>query len=219
MRTATLGWCGRAAAVALLFSCVCAAQPAAPVERPAVKIGDRWTYRRFDYDANQPRGSYELRVVLVERGLILVVGTQKGKEGESDTTFTADWNAVTTSGRVFNPHTGWFRFPLQVGATYGAKFDVMFPKKEGAEARNERTVKVVGWEEVVVPAGRFRALKIVAEGTFQRLDNPSAFGTSRNVIWYVPEIRRWAKFTLENRPKGRGKGEHSGEELVEYHLQ
>ena len=30
--------------------------------------------------------------------------------------------------------------------------------------RHERTIKVIGWEEVVVPAGRFRALRIEAEG-------------------------------------------------------
>jgi len=193
---------------------------AAQVPRPEVKVGDRWTYQRMDYDAGKPRGRYEMQVVFAERGVIQVVSTSKGKEGEVDTTFTSDWNAVTVPGRVFNPHTGWFRFPLQVGATYSAAFEVIMPKK-AANSRNERQVKVVGWEEVVVPAGRFRALKVISEGHYQRIDNTFASGTSRNVIWYVPEIKRWAKITLENRPIGRrgGPGEHSGEELVDYKVQ
>jgi hypothetical protein len=208
------------AAVVLLVPLACAAQREAPVPAPEVKVGDTWTYQRMDYDANQRRNRYEMRVVFAERGVIQVVSTQRNKEGEVDTTYTSEWNAVTIPGRVFNPHTGWFKFPLQVGATYNAAFDVTLLKKNIAESRNERQVKVVGWEDVVVPAGRFRALKVVSEGHFQRLDNTFMKGTSRNVIWYVPEIRRWAKITLENRPTGtQGHGEHTGEELVGYKLQ
>lgn len=213
----------RAAAAALLFSGTCAAQPGAPIPRPEVKVGDRWTYQRMDYDANQARGRYEMHVVFADRGVIQVVSTQRGKDEEIDTTYTAEWNAVTVPGRVFNPHTGWFRFPLRIGDTYPAAFETILPKK-GASARNERKVTVVGWEDVVVPAGKFRALKVVSDGRFERLDKGSASGTSRNVIWYVPQIKRWAKITLENRPaggmrKGKGRGEYSGEELVDYKVQ
>lgn len=191
----------------------------AQVPRPDVKVGDSWTYRRMDYDAGQPRGLYVMRVVFAARGVIQVVSAYGRKEGEVDTTYTEDWNAVTTVGRVFNPHTGWFKFPLQVGDTYKAAFEVIVPKKE-ASSRQERDVKVVGWEEVDVPAGKFRALKIVSEGHFQRIDNTHLGGTSRNVIWYVPEVKRWVKITLENRPTtGRGKGEFTGEELVGYKVQ
>lgn len=202
----------------LIWPALCAAQADAPVARPDVKVGDRWTYQRMDYETNRARGKYEMRVVFAERGVIQVVSTQRGKEGEVDTTYTSEWNAVTIPGRVFNPHTGWFRFPLRVGATYNVAFEVILPKK-GANSRNERQVRVVGWEEVVVPAGKFRALKVISEGHYQRLDNTFLSGTSRNVISYVPEIRRWAKITRENRPMGRGMGEHSGEELLDYRLQ
>ena len=207
-----------AAALSLGIPVFCGAQTQGDVARPEVKVGDRWTYQRFDYDANQPRGRYEMRVVFAERGVIQVV-MQRGQE-EIDTAYTSEWNAMSIPGRLLNPHTGWFKFPLQVGATHDAAFDVVLLKKQVAESKNQRRVKVVGWEDVVVPAGKFRALKIVSEGNFQRVDNTSMSGTSRNVIWYVPEVRRWAKITFENRPKWtKGQGEYSGEELVEYKLQ
>jgi hypothetical protein len=203
------------AALLLLFPVAAGAQ----VPRPDVKVGDGWTYRRMDYDAGKPRGLYSMRVVFAERGVIQVVSLYGQKEGEVDTTYTADWNAVTVPGRVFNPHTGWFKFPLQVGDKYKASFEAIMPKKE-ASSRNEREVTVVGWEEITVPAGTFRALKIVSDGRFQRIDNTYISGTSRNVIWYVPEVKRWVKITLENRPTGgRGAGEFSGEELVGYKVQ
>ena len=55
----------------------------------------------------------------------------------------------------------------------------------------------VGWEELRVPAGKFRAVKIETQGTWQRLDL-NLEGTARFVIWYVPELRRWAKFMYED---------------------
>ena len=202
------------AAVLVLLPLAAAAQ----VPRPDVKVGDTWIYRRMDYDANRPRGIYTMRVVFAQRGVIQVV-SRSGMSEEVDTTYTADWNAVTVPGRVFNPHTGWFKFPLHAGATYKASYEAILPQR-GIHSRNEREVKVVGWEEIVVPAGKFRALKILSDGHYQRMDNSFASGRSRNVIWYVPEIKRWAKITLESRPvAGGGAGEHFGEELLSYDLQ
>ena len=196
---------------------VARAQGDAPVPRPEVKVGDRWSYQRVDYDSGRVFGRYTMEVAFAERGVIHVVTTRAKKLEERDNTFTSDWNAVATDGRVFNPHTGLLRFPLRVGDSYRTQFEAAILKKSG-RASNDRQVKVVGWEEVEVPAGKFRALKIVAEGSFQRLDNASS-GTSRNVIWYVPEVRRWVKMVGENRPIGRGgRGEHTGEELLDYEL-
>jgi len=207
-------------AALFVFGAACHAQSSAPIARPEVKVGDRWTYQRMDYGANQARGRYEMQVVFADRGVIQVVSTQKFKEEEIDTTYTADWNAVSTASRVFYPHTDWLRFPLRIGATYRTGYDTVVAKK-GWKTRNEREVTVVGWEEVTVLAGKFRALKIVSDGRFERLDKALS-GTSRNVMWYVPEIKRWAKVTLENRPargQGKGRGEYTGEELVDYKLQ
>jgi hypothetical protein len=66
-----------------------------------------------------------------------------------------------------------------------------------ARTRAEGVVRVLGWEEVSVPAGKLRALKVEAKGSFQRLDT-SFRGWQRTVIWYSPEVKRWAKFTFES---------------------
>jgi hypothetical protein len=206
-----------ALAALLALPALCAAQADAPVPRPEVKVGDRWSYQRVDYDTGRVFGKYVLEVAFAGRGVIHVVKTRARKLEEGDNTFTADWNAVSTDGRVFNPHSGLLRFPLRIGDSYSTTFDAAILKKQGS-ARNERQVKVIGWEEVTVPAGKFRALKIVAEGHFQRLDTRSS-GNARNVIWYVPEVRRWVKMVGESRPLGRGgAGEHTGEELLDYKL-
>ena len=210
----------RAALAALFcFLAPALAQEHAPVVAPEVKAGDRWTYQRMDYESGRPAGGrYEMRVEFAGRGVIQVVSIEAGREGEIDTTFTSEWNAVSAAGRVFNPHTGWLKFPLRAGATHEASFDVIMPHK-GSNTRNERKVTVAGWEDIVVPAGKFRALKVISEGRYQGIGNTFASGMSRNVIWYVPEVKRWVKLTREIRPAGRGMGEHAGEELVEFKLQ
>ncbi len=62
-------------------------------------------------------------------------------------------------------------------------------------------MKVVGWEDVTVPAGTFRAVRI--EGT-TLLPHVSASGRllqprqSQLTIWYVPEVNREVKRIYDN---------------------
>ena len=69
MRTSHLGWRGRAAAAALLFSGVCVAQD---VVKPEVKVDERWVYRRTDPRAKPPSIVYELRASFVDPALEIV---------------------------------------------------------------------------------------------------------------------------------------------------
>ena len=118
--------------------------------------------------------------------------------------WTSDWNSVQSvlGEGVINPDTGFFKFPLQIGDSYNTSFEIAFPQRGSVRIRREYTVKVVGWEEVLVPAGRFRALRLEAEGTYQRLDAPGR-GRLRSAFWYAPEAKRWVKNILEvHGPKG-----------------
>ncbi len=55
---------------------------------------------------------------------------------------------------------------------------------------------MTGWEEVIVPAGTYRALKLEGYGPYVRLDQPGS-GWSRFGYWYVPEVKRFVKQTWE----------------------
>jgi len=109
------------------------------------------------------------------------------------------------------------KFPLSVGATYDVAYEMALPKQGAWRVRHERKVRVIGWEDVIVPAGKFRALKIEAAGSFQRLET-SVAGPARNVIWYVPQVKRWVKWMYED---GTNYGPYNkyGEELVEFTVQ
>jgi hypothetical protein len=213
-------------ALSLALPVPCVAQADAPVAKPEVKIGDRWTYRRMDYAKNTPGESYELVVTFAGPRAIQAVVTGPGAR-ESDVTYTPEWNDVVSHSGVVNVREkGELQFPLHVGATYRLVWELENPQFNAGSGRHERTVKVVGWEEISVPAGRFRALKIVSEGTHRAFLTYSMTppGSVKDTFWYVPAVKRWVKHLQESATPNlgsRGAFEYrtTGEELVGFKVQ
>lgn len=191
------------------------AQEAVP--RPEVKPGDRWTYRKIDLWNNKQIGRPNLTVAFANKDVINVV--QKRGQDEIDVSYTSEWNLVNDfNSGVYNPHTGLLRFPLQVGASYPTRFEVTRRRQGAFRTRIEATMKVVRWEDVTVPAGKFRALKVEGNGSYQRQDTFSS-GQIRYAIWYAPAVKRWVKFTVENTDSRGQPFTRETDELVEYKLQ
>jgi hypothetical protein len=189
------------------------AQTGAPVERPAVKVDDRWIYRRMDHRFEPPVLLYELRVSFIDARAIHTVLSRQGKPADSDATFTPEWNGVVSVDEgVVEIKAGLLQFPLAPGRAYDATWEMRRPRMGKFHVRHERAVKVVGWEAIEVPAGKFTALKVVAEGRWLRLDRKNS-NWARNTVWYVPEVKRWVK-TLYEDAQGM-----VGEELVFYVVQ
>ena len=184
----------RAAVAALFYFCASGAVGAQDVVRPQVKVDDRWVYRHIDRRFKPPAYVYELRVTFVDsRAIHAVVERQGGKREADDATWTADWSGVVgVDEGVMEIEQGLLQFPLSPGREYAAAWTMRRPRSGAFEVRHERTVKVVGWEEVEVPAGKFRALKVQAVGAYRRLDRPFS-GAAQNTYWYVPQVKRWVK--------------------------
>lgn len=218
IRSAVL-WVSAALALLASTSAPREARADAPVVRPEVMAGDTWTYRRMDYWNNSVAGTRTLRVSAASDKAIQVVSQLGGKE--LDEIYTPEWNSVSTFAGNFFPEHGVLRFPLRPGDAYKVSFEQRFGANLERRTKNEASARVIGWEQVTVPAGRFRALKIEIDGSFQRID-ASISGSIRYVIWYVPEVRRWVKVTFEDvivTGSPRGPNTRFGEELVEYRLQ
>jgi len=190
-----------AAFLPLSFPAV-AADESSPVAKPEVKEGDRWTYRRTNHLLNRVVFTRQDRVVSTGPDEILVVSRQGANE--SDAFFTSQWGSIVIGGTTFIPRAEFFKFPLAVGAAYNTEYETA-NKGSRARSRFEFAVKVVGWEDVEVPAGKFRALKLEANGNYVRIDPGARFGgMARFRFWYVPEIKRWAKTTYEEGSRGLG---------------
>jgi len=183
---------------ALLLSTTCAAQPDKPVPKPEVKVDDRWVYRATDRRRKPPISVYEIRVTFVDSRVIHAVVEQQGRRRETDATWTPEWNTVVAVDEgVVEVEQGMFQFPLAPGREYRAAWEIRRPRAGAFHVRHERKVTVVGWEDIEVPAGKFRALKVQADGHFRRYDR-LASDEARNTFWYVPQVKRWVKHVYQD---------------------
>jgi hypothetical protein len=219
MQTSAFSLLGVAAACLLSFSAI-GADEASAVAKPDVKVGERWSYRRTDYLTNKVSFSIEGRVVSMGPDEILLVAKRSDQSGEFDVFFTSEWGVIVLGGTTFIPRTDFFKFPLKVGATHQTTYETA-NKGSPARAKFELAVKVMGWEDIEVPAGKFRALKLEANGNYIRLEAGNRSGGMVRVrYWYVPEIKRWAKYTYEEGSRGLSYPDNAfSDELIKFSVQ
>jgi len=196
------------------------------IPKPEVRVGDRWTYWAVDYFTNQMDHLYSIEVTFVKGDAILGV-TRTGEGAPQEAAWTSSWNAtVSETGTVLTPNEALLRFPIRVGNTYFAKWDTDFEKSMdrgqygfytsgNLGTHQERTVIAMAWEDVVVPAGKFHALRIEAHGYLSRSNNPGISALAQDTIWYVPEVHRWVKRVRETYFFGR-RSRWDGEEMLRY---
>ena len=188
-----------------------AGQSDAPIRRPEIRVGDSWTYRSTNVIAPGTH-EHETRVSFVDDKVILAVSTRKSDGKEFDSSWTSEWNAVTSyTGRMFRPHTGTLRFPLRIADKHEVKYELLRPRVNTIESSTTGAATVVGWETVEVPAGKFRAIRVELDTMIQPLDGSRAY-PRQGTFWYVPDVRRWVKFQIVT-PRAR-----TSEELLEYKL-
>ena len=202
------------ALIALLLVAVpvlSAGQSDARVVKPEVKVGDSWTYRSTNV-LGPGTDEHVTRVSFADDKVILAVSTRKSDGKEFDSSWTPEWNAVTSyTGLMYRPPTGVLRFPLRVGDKYPIKFEMLRLRGSTVMSNAAGTATVVGWETVEVPAGKFRAMRVDVEALYQQIDGSGSF-LQQVTFWYVPEVRRWVRLQAVN-PNRR-----LSEELLEYKL-
>jgi hypothetical protein len=174
------------------------AQSVPSVEKPDLKVGDRWAYRTIDLWANDETVQYELKVTGTNGDDIELdrtttaskvaanIGSTSRRKADRSTWTLADSNVVDGKYVVL-------AFPLEVGKSWEYKYSFTW-RSSGTNVR-KMTAKVEGWEEVQVPAGKFKAMKVVHSGhnTWTRNDGKSVSGTVSEIFWYAPEVRRVVK--------------------------
>jgi len=164
----------------------------------AFKVGDNWVYKATDRDYT----------VVRERKTVLRVESVTDREvhiragSKNWLRYTPEGNLIASLPRDgierrFEPTVPLYSFPLEPGKTWQTKYRTT--RSDGRVFDNDRSVTVVGWEEVKVPAGTFRALKISSLTWYRRVDSGGS-GGGRSVFnyWYAPEVKRLIKSeTLE----------------------
>lgn len=189
------------------------------VDRPVFKPGDRWLFRAVDGYTGLELRQTELSILEAkEEGVqVSVVGPiADGRRPAPRSIYSNLWPPAgfPTSNGSYIP----LDFPLFTGKQWSMQFKVPYPDLQLAPER--RTAKVGGWETVRVPAGEFRALRIVHEGRRRVHMNDGEFNVSiRDTLWYCPAVKKDVKREILIMPSVRGAlRTHTIEELLEYNV-
>ena len=154
--------------------------PGAP---PAFVAGDTWTYRL----RNLNDGS--------ERPITMTVKEIRDNQVVWNENQTSDLfgnfirNKVGAGWRTYTPSTHMYVFPLNPGATFTLTHEQVNDDKRIYDSRVE--IAIGGEEDVVVPAGKFRAVKIDRKVHWKNRDKPSDAGVTTWIYWYSASAKRW----------------------------
>lgn len=231
--------------LALLGIAFAAPARAQSVPAPHLAVDDTWT---FHHTAQDKAGWHDSRAMLTVRRVsadeIVVATKPAGSDLPAvEKMFRADWSRErSVNGRetVVNQPLA---FPLRVGKTWEIDYTENNPNRQHASEHFVHPYKVTGWEDVTVPAGTFRALKIESEGEWsavvapalgtlagsrvdasgattvmqsQRTTPHTVSGRMYKAFWYVPAVKIWVKSTEEFYDSNNARSGYYVDELESY---
>ncbi len=200
-----LRWLSIVCGLALLLTSCAARLSGGPspgpesASRPDWRVGDRWVY---SWTVGDQRGSKAVDVAqLRDIGGARYYGLSTGTLQHY---YTIDlqwaWAVNQADSRVIAravPVQPYFVWPLEVGKSWDHRGVL---EEQGKREPLNETYRVAAFERVEVPAGSFRAFRIIRNAGLQASDE----------YWYAPEVRWYVKWTGR-----RGKDEFQ-EVLEEY---
>lgn len=165
--------------VSSLITSAVAAQSGALPDLSAFAVGERWEWRQVDNRSQREEGRRSA-VVTDENGVraMMVDGIQR----------------PLPYLYVLEPSSKpWRVWPLEVGKKWS--IDIDYVGSDGTKGNLKQEARVVAYEEVSVPAGKFMAFKIEQDGFVHT--SPLALqafnGRIVDTYWYAPVARADAK--------------------------
>jgi hypothetical protein len=215
----------------IVIGLICCATLAAAetIVQPTLRSEDAWTYRRTsETQPNVWRQIHFQGTVLRNSGSTVLLRNSEvdSPNPAREILINSDWsNFRSMSGKETVVHRP-FAFPLSVGKTWDLEFTDDHPGNKGHKSETRQLkYRVVGWEEVEVPAGKFKALKIEAEGSWTgevaprvvasavtqagtqgtaavaqtvKVTAETVTGRLYQAYWYSPDVKREVKSIEEN---------------------
>ena len=197
------------AALGAIFSFAAIAAHAQSVPRTDWKVGDTWTLGvTVNGGIAGTSRSEDVRVVKeVSESGYQVESTKRDGSGAAPVVemlnLSRDHNLISLTGSGGAPQEfKWLQWPLEMGRSY--QFETSFQDQVQTWKG-----KATGWEDVEVPAGKFKALHL----EFER--NGSNRSAATESFWYAPEAKLVVK-RIQSRPGAQRSRDITTFELVKY---
>jgi hypothetical protein len=221
-------WIVAAAACALTVFTTASFAQTAPA--PTLQPDDTWTYRR----TTETTQNNVWRQIHFEGSIVRNSGSTvliRNREVDSpnpprEILINSDWSTFRSlAGKETVVHRP-YAFPLTLGKTWDLEFTDDHPNNKNHKSETRKLkYRVVDWEDIEVPAGKFKALKIEADGVWTgeiapkvvanvttqageqgttaaaqttKVTAETVTGRLYQAYWYVPEVKREVKSVEEN---------------------
>jgi hypothetical protein len=183
------------------------------VDAPYIRPGSSWTYKVEDSAWNAPQ---MITLTFMKDDVYKNAGVLAFATGNETVLYDRDLNfvAVASDGRILreaSPSLRSFDFPFHVGKEWRSVFTFQDNQKGLSWTPVEVLWRVREYDEISVPAGRFRSFLIESE--------PSTnWGIRKEQVWYAPQVKQLVKRIRERTAAHyEGKGKDTWE-LVQYTL-
>ena len=180
-------------------------KPAPQVSSSGYTTGDRWRYQTVDKFKQEVTNNWSRNVDGVNPdGSIKLNGGFVGWSARGDISFVR--GKTTGYLREYSPPFKFIPSSLVVGHTEPFSHNLVWRNAGGSSGTEERSgnLKVLGKEQVKVPAGEFSAIKIEVTGFGNGRTSGGAYTVSfKEVSWYVPELRNFVAKEYEQRNRGQ----------------
>jgi hypothetical protein len=182
------------------------------VSAPLIRVGSTWTYRVTDTSYKEPRTltlTFEREDVYKNTSVLAFSSAGQTVLYDRDLNFVAE----VTGDRVLreaSPSYRAFDFPFYVGKEWRSVFTYQDNARSLSWSPVEVFWRTKEYDVVKVPAGQFRAFKLVSE--------PRTNWAMKEELWYAPEVLHVVRWKFERSSAHYlGKGRETGE-LVQYSL-
>lgn len=216
------------------------------IESPFVKPGDSWVYITTTEKGQSvwSQKHDELKVIHASATSILLAIKENGStQPPKEQLVGKDWSRFRNINGQETVVSRPLLFPLKEGKSWVTDYSEDHPNKEHKREQFHTDYSVVGWENIEVPAGHFKAIKIEAEGHWkaelessvnvisstqakqsgstivmqsQKVPQRLATGRIYKAFWYVPEVKRFVKFIEEYYDAGGIRNERYTNELESF---
>ncbi len=222
-----------------------AAARAESIPQPTLNPHESWSYHVTAQNRGTVRDAHiTVSVTRVGPDGVLVSESSTAAPGRvASALYGLDWSKRRSVNGQETTVNRPFAFPLEVGKSWQVEYTEKNPNPRKLRETDVLPYKVVGWEDVTVPAGKFHALKIESFGRWTadiapRVVNNAArpggvatqgaesrivkggrvSGRYYKCFWYVPQVKRWVKSIEENYSANDTLSQSVANELESYDL-
>ena len=182
---------------------IASARPAPQTNSAGYTTGDRWRYQTVDKFKQEVINNWSRNVEGVNPdGSLKLNGGFVSWNGRGDIAFVK--GSSNDYLREYSPPLSIVPTSLAIGHSQRFSSNLVWRNAGGNNGTSELSgsLKVVGKEQVKIPAGEFSALRVEMAGfsNVKNISTNNAYTSSfKEVFWYVPELRNFVAKEYEER--------------------